>query len=191
VDGNFKRKQSLLMCLNSGYHLCHRLVGYHRLLRKGLEEGIRVIPASGNNIKLQFHVRKITRAFSGGGSSLASSSSSSSGEEDQKTILQSWTDSVLEKNDNTAKGLSEGQGFISEDKFFKRPSSRYNKETGAAVKVGDPGEGNINRKRDAVSKSGPQPVYRRRMADSTWTKEPIDDKLIWVDCEVTQYFNMY
>jgi hypothetical protein len=36
------------------------------------------------------------------------------------------------------------------------------------------------------SKTNNKVVYRRRIEDMSWTKEPMDDNLIWVDCEVSK-----
>lgn len=46
-------------------------------------------------------------------------------------------------------------------------------------------DNNLSIKKNKNSTGVKHPAnYRRRLDNMSWTKEPMDDKLIWVDCEV-------
>lgn len=81
-------------------------------------------------------------------------------------VVKTWTEAIL------TQGSTEGQGssLVKESLLKRPPAGAFQKE--------------VKPERKGSSESVPTSTYRRRLSDNKWTTAKMDDKIIWVDCEV-------
>lgn len=81
-------------------------------------------------------------------------------------VVKIWTEAIL------TQGSTEGQGssLVKETLLKRPPAGEFQKE--------------VKPERKGSSESVPTSTYRRRLSDNKWTTAKMDDKIIWVDCEV-------
>lgn len=112
--------------------------------------------------------------------------STSSGGRQSESEDKSSTDKKLSSSSSTRTARSTSKswaaGILAEKKTPKLTTE------GDKLKRGHPtvssvggGEGD---KKIVKNPSNKRPIFRRRLEDMSWTTEKMDDKLIWVDCEV-------
>jgi hypothetical protein len=128
-------------------------------------------------------------------------SSNSSNYNNKKNVSKIWAASILgeeakeaKQKNNYTKSTLLGLGEASSTQDLKGLLVKGHEErVEGDNRKGQTKESNNNNNNSRGGKTT-KGVYRRRMTDSTWTTMPMDDKLIWVDCEVRNedaIYNLY